>query len=595
MSNADRASERISERMTGRQVYGRLLNHVLRQRLIFGLALLAVALDAAGQGLFFYLLRPLIDETIAAPDPSFSYALPILVLSAVFLRIVGNFGGEFGMQWVGRRLIADLRSDLFSRYLELPAAYFDRESSGQMISRVTYNTEQVAEAATKALIGVARDVLTIVALVGVMLIRSWRLTLTMLLLVPVIALIVTVISRRFRRISTSIQDSMGDVTHVTEEAVNGHQVIKIFGGQPQERENFHHINDVNRRLHLRLIATQLVSSSLVQLAAGLAVIVLLIIAASQLMDTTVTAGIFMSVLAAMAACIPPLKRLTKMHVVIEKGVAAADSIFRLIDTPGETDDGTAAPERVSGHIEFDAVDFTYPGAERPALEDVNLDIRAGQVTALVGRSGSGKSSLVKLLPRFYLPTSGRIAIDGIDIADFKLEALRQQIAMVSQDVVLFNDTVARNIAYGASQTASREAIERAARAAHAMEFIERLPRGLDTPIGEDGGLLSGGQRQRIAIARALLKDAPILILDEATSALDAESEQTVQAALDNLMRNRTTLVIAHRLATVQKADLVVVLDQGRLVESGTHQQLLDRDDGLYQYLHRLQLASGPTE
>ncbi len=580
------------DRMTGRQVYGRLLRLVLRKRLIFGLALFAVALDAAGQGLFFYLLRPLIDETIAAPNPTFSYALPALVLAAVFLRIVGNFGGEFGMQWVGRGLIADLRGALFSRYLELPAAHFDHESSGQMISRVTYNTEQVAEAATKALIGIARDVLTIVALVGVMLIQSWKLTLTMLLLVPVIALIVTVISHRFRKISTRIQDSMGDVTHITEEAVNGHQVIKIFGGQPQERENFDGINDLNRRLHLRLIATQLVSSSLVQLAAGLAVILLLVIAASQLMDTEVTAGIFMSVLAAMAACIPPLKRLTKMHVVIEKGVAAADSIFRLIDTPTEADDGTEAPERVRGDIEFQTVDFTYPGGEGAALAGVNLEIRAGQAVALVGRSGSGKSTLVKLLPRFYLPSRGRITIDGMDITEFKLEALRRQIAMVSQDVVLFNDTVARNIAYGASSCASQEAIREAAEAAHAMEFIERLPKGLDTPIGEDGGLLSGGQRQRIAIARAILKDAPILILDEATSALDAESEQTVQAALENLMRNRTTLVIAHRLATVQKADLVVVLDRGKVVETGTHTELLERDEGLYQYLHRLQLANG---
>lgn len=581
-----------SARLTGNQVYRRLLAMVLRQRVVFGLALLAVALDAAGQGLFFYLLRPLIDETIAAPDPTFDYVLPLLVLGAVILRIVGNFGGEFGMQWVGRRLIADLRSALFGRYLDLPASHFDRESSGQMISRVTYNTEQVAEAATKALIGVARDVLTVVALVGVMLIQSWRLTLTMLLLVPVIAVVVTVISRRFRKISTGIQDSMGEVTHVTEEAVNGHQVIKVFGGQPQERRNFGQINEKNRLLHMRLIATQLISSSLVQLAAGMAVILLLIIAASQLMDTAVTAGIFMSVLAAMAACIPPLKRLTKMHVVIEKGVAAAESIFRVIDTPPEPDEGTAAPERVAGRIDFESVSFTYPETSRPALKEVDLHIKAGQVTALVGRSGSGKSTLIKLLPRFYLPSAGRILIDGIDIAQFRLEALRRQIALVSQDVVLFNDTVAHNIAYGSAVHASREAIEQAAAAAHAIEFIERLPEGFDTPIGEDGGLLSGGQRQRIAIARALLKDAPILILDEATSALDAESEQTVQAALENLMENRTTLVIAHRLATVQKADQVVVLDSGRIIETGTHSELLDREDGLYQYLHRLQLASG---
>lgn len=577
---------------SGPRIYRRLLAMVMRHRLIFLVALFAVALDAAGQGLFFYLLRPLIDETIAAPNPEVDYTLPLLVFGAVILRIAGNFGGEFGMQWVGRRLIADMRRLLFHRYLQLPASYFDRESSGQMISRVTYNTEQVAEAATKALIGVARDVLTVIALIGVMLIQSWRLTLTMLLLAPVIAVVVTVISWRFRQISTRIQDSMGEVTHITEEAVNGHQVIKVFGGQEQERENFSRTNEHNRRLHMRLVGTQLLSSSLVQLASGMAVIVLLFIAASQIMDAAVTPGIFMSVLAAMAACIPPLKRLTKMHVVIEKGLAAASSIFELIDTPPEPDTGTFAPERVEGRIDFEDVWFTYPETETPALAGIDLHIRAGQVTALVGRSGSGKTTLIKLLPRFYLPGRGRILIDGQDTAEFRLAALRSQIALVSQDVVLFNDTVARNIAYGSAARASREEIEEAAAAAHAMEFIERLPRGLDTPIGKDGALLSGGQRQRIAIARALLKDAPILILDEATSALDAESEKTVQAALETLMENRTTLVIAHRLATVKQADLVVVLDRGRIVEQGTHAELLEREEGLYQYLHHLQLAEG---
>ncbi|QKK02527.1 MAG: lipid A export permease/ATP-binding protein MsbA [Pseudomonadota bacterium] len=582
---------KTAEPLTGRQVYRRLLGMVARYRLVFGLALLAVALDAAGQGLFFYLLRPLIDDTIATPNPEFDYLLPVLVLVSMLLRVGGNFGGEFGMQWVGRRLVADLRNALFDRYLDLPAAHFDRESSGQMISRVTYNTEQVAEAATKALIGVSRDVLTIVALIGVMLVQSWRLTLAMLLLVPVIALAVTVISRRFRRISARIQDSMGDVTHVTEEAVNGHPVIKVFGGQQQERASFRRINESNRQLHLRLVATQLLSSSLVQIAAGLALIVLLVIAASRLMGADVTAGIFISVLGAMAACIPPLKRLTKMHVVIERGVAAAESIFRMIDTPGEPDNGSRSPGQVVGEIRFEAVSFSYPDTHQPALINVDLRFPAGKVTALIGRSGSGKTTLVKLLPRFYLPSRGRILIDGIDIRDFRLEALRRQIALVSQDVVLFNDTIARNIAYGSLSGASRAAIQAAAKAAHAMEFIERMPRGLDTPIGEDGALLSGGQRQRIAIARALLKDAPILILDEATSALDAESEQAVQAALETLMVNRTTLVIAHRLATVQMADQVVVLDQARVVECGSHQELLERDDGLYRYLHRLQLAS----
>lgn len=577
---------------SGVGLYRRLLAYVARHRLVFGLALAAVALDAAGQGLFFYLLRPLVDETIAAPEPVLSLWLPALVLAAVMLRIVGNFGGIFGMEWVGRRLIADLRADLFGRYLDLPASHFDRESSGQMISRVTYNAEQVAQAATTALIGSVRDAFTVIALLTVMLIQSWRLTLTMLLLVPVIAFVVTVISRRFRRISSRIQESMGDVTHITEEAVDGHEVVKIFGGRERERQAFEQINESNRLLHLKLTATQLLSSSMIQLAAGLAVILLLVIAASDFMRAEVSPGIFMSVLAAMVACIPPLKRLTKMHAVIEKGLAAADSIFRTLDTPPEPDLGGRDPGRVRGDIEFRHVEFRYQDGDRPVLSELSLTAPAGSVTALVGRSGSGKSTLVKLLPRFYLPDSGQILIDGCDIGEFSLAALRRQIALVSQDVVLFNDTVAGNIAYGVDGEVSRERIVEAARQAHALEFIERLPQGLDTPIGEDGALLSGGQRQRLAIARALLKDAPILILDEATSALDAESERAVQSALETLMADRTTLVIAHRLATVKKADQVVVLDQGRVHEMGRHEQLLAREDGLYRHLHRLQLHDG---
>ncbi|MGY6554149.1 MAG: lipid A export permease/ATP-binding protein MsbA [Wenzhouxiangella sp.] len=571
-------------------IFRRLLSYLRRQRGVFALSVGAVALDAAGQGLFFYLLRPLIDDTIATPEPTLSWWLPALVMAAVLLRILGNFGGVFGMEWVGRRLIADLRGDLFSRYLELPATYFDRHSSGQMISRVTYNAEQVAQAATTALIGTLRDILTVTALLSVMLIQSWRLTLTMLVLVPVIALVVTVISRRFRRISTRIQDSMGDVTHVTEEAVNGHEVIKIFGGKAQENARFSSINEHNRALHLKLTATQLLSSSMIQLAAGLAVIMLLLMAASEFMRAEVTAGIFMSVLAAMVACIPPLKRLTKMHVIIEKGLAAADSIFGVLDTPAEPDDGELEVERVRGDVRFEAVSFSYPDTDGPVLKSVSLHLSPGSVTALVGRSGSGKTTLAKLLPRFYQPQAGRVVIDGVDIARYSLAALRRQIALVSQDVVLFNDSVAANIAYGAPGKLSREQIEQAAQAAHAMEFIERMPQGLDTPVGEGGSLLSGGQRQRLAIARALLKNAPILILDEATSALDAESERAVQAALEVLMNNRTTLVIAHRLATVMRADQVAVLDRGAVVEVGTHHSLLEHEDGLYRHLHKLQLV-----
>ncbi len=582
----------MSARAPATGIYRRLLTFIAGHKLVFGLSVFAVALDAAAQGLFFYLLRPLIDDTIAAPEAEFTLVLPMLVFGAVILRIIGNFGGEFGMEWVGRRLIADLRRDLFARYLDLPARHFDRESSGTMISRLTYNTEQVAQAATTALIGTARDSFTVIALVGVMLIQSWRLTLSMLLLVPVIALVVTLISRRFRIISTRIQDSMGDVTHVTEEAVNGHQVIRVFGGQEQERASFRRINESNRRLHLKLVATQLVSTSMIQLAAGLAVVLLLVIAGSQFMRAEVTAGIFMSVLAAMVACIPPLKRLTKMHAVIQRGLAAADSIFTTLDAEPEADDGQHAPQRVSGEVIFEHISFTYPDSSEPALDDVDFRIEAGSTTALVGRSGSGKSTLIKLLPRFYLADSGRILIDGVDIRHYRLAALRRQIALVSQDVVLFNDTVARNIAYGMLEDTSRERIVAAAEAAHAMEFIERLPQGLDTLVGEDGALLSGGQRQRLAIARALLKDAPILILDEATSALDAESELMIRQATARLMEGRTTLVIAHRLATVERADQVIVLDHGRIVESGSHDQLLQKEQGLYRYLHRLQFSNG---
>ncbi len=575
---------------SGQIIYRRLLSMVARHRLVFGLSILAVVADAGGQAVFVYLIKPLIDDNIGADNGQFSLLLPALAMAAILIRIAGNFGGQFGMEWVGRRLIADLRESLFLRYLTLPARFFDQHTTGQLVSRLTYNTEQVAQAVTKALIGVVRDSLTVVGYITVMLILSWRLTLAMLLLVPVVALVVTVISRRFRKISTRIQDSMGDVTHVTEEAVNGHPVIKVFGGQDQEYTNFDKINENHRRLHLRLRATQLVSSSLIQLAAGMALVLVLLIAGADFMRAQVTPGTFTAVLMAMVASIPPLKRLTAVHMDIQKGIAAADSIFRTIDEPPEEDRGGVAMDRARGALRFENVGFVYPDSEAPVLTDIDLEVPEGTVTALVGRSGSGKSSLVKLLPRFYSPTAGRILLDETDIRNIRLSDLRRQIALVSQDVVLFNDTVARNIAYGGRQEASRQEIQAAAEAAHAMEFIRAMPYGLDTPIGEDGALLSGGQRQRLAIARALLKDAPVLILDEATSALDAESEGKIRDALIHLMKGRTTLVIAHRLSTVEKADQVVVLDQGRIVETGTHQELLDAR-GLYSHLYQLQFAS----
>ena len=492
------------------------------------------------------------------------------------------------MEWLGRRLIADLRRDLFGRYLDLPLTEFDREGSGTMISRLTYNTEQVAQAATTALLGSVRDLLTVVGLLTVMLLQSWRLTLTMLLLLPAIAFVVFVVSRRFRKIAWRIQDSMGVVTHRTEQAVKGQEIIRVFGGQQREAADFAEVNESNRRLHLKLRATQLVSSSLIQLAAGGAVVVLLLVAASQFMRNEVSAGIFMSVLAAMVATIPPLKRLTNMHVLIQKGIAAAESIYDVLDRRPEPDEGDEMPGRVDGEVRFEGVGFSYPGHDRRVLEDIDLVLERGTVTALVGRSGSGKTTLARLLPRFHAPSAGRILLDGRDLAEYDLDALRRQIALVGQQTVLFDDSIEANIRYGQLADASRAEVEDAARQAHAMEFIDQLPDGLDTRIGAAGVQLSGGQKQRIAIARALLKNAPILILDEATSALDAESEQAVQRGMKRLMADRTTLVIAHRLTTVERADQVVVMDQGRIVERGRHEDLLARPDGLYQHLYHAQ-------
>lgn len=575
---------------TSAPVFKRLLGYVMAYRGVFALSVVAVALDAAGQGLFFYLLRPLIDQTVVSPEPVFSLWLPGLVMAAVILRIIGNFGGVYGMEWVGRRLIADMRCDVFEQYLRLPSQYYDRHSPGEMISVISYNAEQVAQGATTALIGATRDLLTVIALVSVMLLQSWRLTLAMLLLAPVIAVIVSVISVRFRRLSRDIQGSMGGVTHLTEESVIGQEVIKVYGGQAHEARSFKHEAEKNRKLHLKLAVTQLVSSSMIQLAAGLAVVLLLILTASDWLKGSVSAGIFMSVLAAMVACIPPLKRLTKVHVVIEKAMAAAVSIFDILDAQPETDTGQRLLKRAKGEIEIKNVSFAYEISDRPILSEVTLSLKPGTMTALVGRSGSGKSSLMKLLPRFYEPTDGEITIDGYPLNSVSLHSLRQNIALVSQDIVLFNDTISANIAYGSEAAVSSESIEQAAMSACAMEFIDKLPGGMQTKLGPGGISLSGGQRQRIAIARAWLKNAPILLLDEATSGLDAESEKWIQEALSKLVEHRTCLVVAHQLSTIKKADQVVVLDRGRIAEIGTHNELIGIEDGLYRHLYYLQFS-----
>jgi len=555
-------------------VYKRLWSYTRKYWVMFAVGIIGVSLDAAMQAVFIRFVEPLIDRVFVAKDAEYGMWLALGILGVVLLRIIGHFSGAYGMEWTGRRVVADLRKELFASYLHLPATFYDQNSAGQLISKLAYNSEQVAHAATKAVISAFRDVMLLVYLVIVMLSINAQLTAVLLMLVPVVALVVTVISRKFRKISRRIQDSMGDVAHVTEEAVVGQHVVKVFQGQETEKARFDKVNERTRRLHMRMVATHMLSSSMVQLAAGLAMVTLMLIATRPSMLNQITAGTFTSIFFAMVATIPPLKRLTTVQSQMQKGIAAAESIFVVIDSEKETDSGTFTVDRAAGEIEFQNVGFQYDNSHQPVLENINLRFPAGSVTALVGHSGSGKTTLAGLLPRFYIHNEGRILLDGHELADYQLENLRQQIALVSQDVVLFNDSITGNIAYGALADTNREAIIQAAKAAHAMEFIEQLPDGIDTRLGESGTLLSGGQRQRLAIARALLKDAPVLILDEATSALDSESERVIQDALKEVMKNRTTLVIAHRLSTIENADQVIVLREGRVIEQGTHEELL---------------------
>jgi subfamily B ATP-binding cassette protein MsbA len=570
--------------------YRRLLGYAARHRLYALAGIAGMVFDAGVAAAFAWLIQPMLDNLFIQRDPAAIFWMPFLIVGLFVIRGAATFMADYGLARIGREVVETLRGEVFSRYLDLPASHFDREPSGQMIARLTYTVEQVAQASTNAVKVMVLDSLTVVGMISVMLWYSARLTLLLFVLAPVIALVAWAVGRRYRRISRKIQHSVGSVTGLVDEAIEGQREVKVYLGQAGERARFAAINERNRRLNLKVSSTNALSTSVVQIVAACALALVIFFATRPSMIDAMTPGAFMALITAMLTMLPSLKRLTTVQAMMQRGVAAAQNLFAVIDAPAERDDGEVDVARCRGDIELRGVVMRYEGKAEPALRGIDLRCAPGTVTALVGRSGSGKSSLASLVPRFYEPESGSILLDGVPLDHYSLDALRRQIAWVGQQVVLFNDTVANNIAYGALAGAPRARIEAAARAANAMEFIARLPDGLDSQAGEGGALLSGGQRQRIAIARALLKDAPVLILDEATSALDTESERLIQDALHGLMRDRTVLVIAHRLSTIEHADQIVVLDDGRIVERGTHAELLALD-GHYAALHRVRFRS----
>lgn len=576
-----------------RALYLRLLRFVRPYWKAFAVALLCMALTAATEPVFPALMKPLLDGSFGpqhgARDVLF---FPLLVVGLFLVRGVVGFIADYSMAWVANNVVTDLRNAMFDRLVNLPTHYFADQSSGALLSRIAYDVTGVTGAATGVITVLIRDTLTVAGLLGLLMYLNWKLTLITFVMIPLVAVVVKAFSGRLRRMSRGQQSALGKITSVLEESIGAHRVVKLFGGQAHEKRRFLAATREQRGFAMRYSIAAGLMTPITQLCAAVSLAVIIGVALDQSSRDQTTVGGFVSFITAMLMLLAPLKRLTDVNAPLQRGLAAAESVFALMDEKPEIDHGTVALARAGGEIVFDKLVFQYPGAARPALNGIDLTVRAGERLALVGTSGGGKTTLVNLIPRFFQPDSGRILIDGHRLEDITLQSLRANIAMVSQDVVLFNDTLRANIAYGAMAGAQESAILEAARAAHALDFIEALPEGLETLIGENGVKLSGGQRQRIAIARALLKDAPILILDEATSALDSESERHVQAALNTLMAGRTTLIIAHRLSTIENADRIAVIQHGQLVELGTHAQLT-RAGGLYAKLHAIQFSTEP--
>jgi subfamily B ATP-binding cassette protein MsbA len=578
--------------MTGAEIYGRLLGYARPHWAVFIGGAIGMAFYAATDTGFAWLVKQLLVslDGDAPPDPQLDLIrrwLPLGILGLFVIRGIAEYVATYSMGWIGRQVIKQLRGQVFARFLELPTRFYDRSATGTLLSRLTYNVEQIADSASNVVTVLIRDTLTAIGLLIYLVYLSPVLSLFVFFTAPVLALLIRTLSRMFRQHSARIQESMGELTRISSETLQSHRIIKIFNGQVVERARFDAANERNRRMNMRLFATRAAGEGVTALLAAVGMAGVVFVATQEAVRSALDVGDFGAFITALLLLMRPLRALTSVNVSLQRGIAAGESVFALLDEETERDTGTRTPDRVRGLVEFRHVNFEYDMDKGAVLRDVDFVVEAGETVAIVGRSGSGKSTLVGLLARFYDVEQGEILIDDVPIGSYSLTALRNQLSLVSQDVVLFNDTIAANIAYGSAQPATRDAIEAAARAAHVDEFVAGLPEGLETRVGDRGVLLSGGQKQRIAIARALLKNAPILVLDEATSALDTESERREQDALAKLMQNRTTFVIAHRLSTIENADRILVMAEGRIVESGTHAALLAAG-GHYATLHRLQ-------
>ena len=570
--------------MSNSAIYKRLMRYVFPYWRMFIISTIGFAIYAGTQPVFAMIIQHIIDTLNSQDKKAITY-LPLLFIGLFLIRGVGAFFGNYYLARISGNVIHKLRCEIFDHYTRLSVQYFDANNSGYMISRITNNIGEVTRATTDSVRSFVREGFTAVGLLIYLTYTNWQLSLVFLAIAPVVALMVKYVGGRMKRLSRNMQDTVGDLTHITSEMVMSNRIVKGFGGESYESQRFKECSLENRKQYRKLIMTVSINNPLMQLIISLALAGMMYLALILMKDAG--AGEFVAYLTAAFLLPKPIRQLSDANAEILRGIAAAESLFEVLDEPVEVDAGTIQVERCKGKIEFKNLSFTYPGNETPALTNINLVIEPGTTVALVGASGGGKSTLINLLPRFYDYTDGEILIDGIELKHYKLACLRQQMALVTQNVTLFNTTVANNIAYGTLQGVERNKIEQAAVDAYAIDFISNMPKGLDTEIGENGVKLSGGQRQRLALARALLKDAPILILDEATSALDTESERYIQSALNRVMRGRTTLVVAHRLSTIENADVILVMDKGRIIESGPHLELLERG-GAYAKLHKMQ-------